>query len=99
MDSFLILDISILLFVVLSAFFSFMRGFSQEFLSLLTWIISIFGSYKYGEGFVNSFNKTIDNIVVSNIASYFLTFIVIMIILSFITKKFSILIKKVMLAW
>ena len=87
MDSFLILDISIFLFVVLSAFFSFMRGFSQEFLSLLTWVISIFGSYKYGEGFVNSLNKIIDNIVVSNIASYFLTFIVIMIILSFITKK------------
>ena len=94
MDSFLILDISIFLFVVLSAFFSFMRGFSQEFLSLLTWVISIFGSYKYGEGFVNSLNKIIDNIVVSNIASYFLTFIVIMIILSFINKKFSILIKK-----
>ena len=58
---------------------------------------SIFGSYKYGENFVNSLNKIIDNIVVSNIASYFLTFIVIMIILSFITKSFSSLIKKVML--
>ena len=60
MESYLILDISILFFVVLSAFFSFMRGFSQEFLALLTWVISFFGSYKYGDKFVNVLNKIIE---------------------------------------
>ena len=94
MESYLILDISILFFVVLSAFFSFMRGFSQEFLALLTWVISFFGSYKYGDKFVNVLNKIIDNIVISNVVSYLLTFLIIMIILSFITKQFSSLIKK-----
>ena len=94
MESYLILDISILFFVVLSAFFSFMRGFSQEFLALLTWVISFFSSYKYGDKFVNVSNKIIDNIVISNVVSYVLTFLIIMIILSFITKQFSSLIKK-----
>jgi len=94
LESYLILDISILFFVVLSAFFSFMRGFSQEFLALLTWGISFFGSYKYGDKFVNVSNKIIDNIVISNVVSYVLTFLIIVIILSFITKQFSSLIKK-----
>jgi len=94
LESYLILDISILFFVVLSAFFSFMRGFSQEFLALLTWVISFFSSYKYGDKFVNVSNKIIDNIVISNVVSYVLTFLIIMIILSFITKQFSSLIKK-----
>ena len=94
MESYLIFDISILFFVVLSAFFSFMRGFSQEFLALLTWVISFFGSYKYGDKFVNVSNKIIDNIVISNVVSYVLTFLIIMIVLSFITKQFSSLIKK-----
>ena len=94
MESYLIFDISILFFVVLSAFFSFMRGFSQEFLALLTWVISFFSSYKYGDKFVNVSNKIIDNIVISNVVSYLLTFLIIMIILSFITKQFSSLIKK-----
>ena len=94
MESYLILDISILFFVVLSAFFSFMRGFSQEFLSLFTWIVSFLGSYKYGDNFVNFFNKIIDNIVISNFASYIVIFLIIMVILSFVTKRFSSLIKK-----
>ena len=94
MESYLILDISILFFVVLSAFFSFMRGFSQEFLSLFTWIVSFLGSYKYGDNFVNFFNKIIDNIVISNVASYIVFFLIIMVILSFVTKRFSSLIKK-----
>ena len=94
MESYLILDISILLFIVLSAFFSFMRGFSQEILALISWVLSFFGSYKYGENFANSLNKLIDNIVISSIASYVITFIIFMIVLSFITKSFSSLIKK-----
>ena len=95
MESYLILDFSILLFIVLSAFFSFMRGFSQEILALISWVLSFFGSYKYGENFANSLNKLIDNIVISSIASYVITFIIFMIVLSFITKSFSSLIKKV----
>jgi len=94
LESYLILDISILLFIVLSAFFSFMRGFSQEILALISWVLSFFGSYKYGENFANSLNKLIDNIVISSIASYVITFIIFMIVLSFITKSFSSLIKK-----
>ncbi len=94
MESYLILDISILLFIVLSAFFSFMRGFSQEILALISWVLSFFGSYKYGENFANSLNKLIDNIVISSIASYVITFIIFMIVLSLITKSFSNLIKK-----
>ena len=94
MESYLILDFSILLFIVLSAFFSFMRGFSQEILALISWVLSFFGSYKYGENFANSLNKLIDNIVISSIASYLITFIIFMIVLSFITKSFSSLIKK-----
>ena len=56
MESYLILDFSILIFIIISALFSFMRGLSQEFLSLLTWIVSFLGSYKYG----NSLNFSED---------------------------------------
>ena len=56
-------------------------------------IVSFLGSYKYGDNFVNFFNKIIDNIVISNIASYIVIFMIIMIILSFVTKRFSSLIK------
>lgn len=94
MESYLILDFSILLFLVISALFSFMRGISQEFLSLLTWIGSFFGSYKYGEIFVNFFNKFVDNILFSNIASYVILFLILMVFFSMITKKFSFLIKQ-----
>tara|TARA_Y100000991_G_scaffold19680_1_gene12823 strand:- start:103 stop:681 length:579 start_codon:yes stop_codon:yes gene_type:complete len=71
-----------------------MRGFSQEILALISWVLSFFGSYKYGENFANSLNKLIDNIVISSIASYVITFIIFMIVLSLITKSFSNLIKK-----
>jgi len=94
LESYLILDFSILLFLVISALFSFMRGISQEFLSLLTWIVSFFGSYKYGEIFVNFFNKFVDNILFSNIASYVILFLILMVFFSMITKKFSFLIKQ-----
>ena len=94
MESYLILDFSILLFIIISALFSFMRGMSQELLSLLTWVISFLGSYKYGEIFVNFFNKFVDNILFSNIASYLILFLILMVFFSMITKKFSILIKE-----
>ncbi len=94
MESYLILDFSILLFIIISALLSFIRGFSQEFLSLLTWVVSFLGCYKYGEIFVNFFNKFIEDIFFSNIASYTILFLILMVFLSIITKKFSILIKQ-----
>ena len=94
MESYLILDFSILIFIIISALFSFMRGLSQEFLSLLTWIVSFLGSYKYGEIFVNFFNKFIDNILFSNIASYTILFLILIVLFSILTKRFSILIKQ-----
>ncbi len=94
MDTYLIFDFTILAFILLSAFFSFWRGFSLESLSLFTWIVSFIVSYNFGGNFVNSFNKFFDNLLVSNIISYLLTFIIVFFFLSFLTQKFSISVKK-----
>ena len=94
METYLIFDFTILAIILLSAFFSFWRGFSLESLSLFTWILSFILSYNLGGHFVNNVNKLLDNLLISNILSYVLTFLLIFFFLSFITQKFSVSIKK-----
>jgi uncharacterized membrane protein required for colicin V production len=77
-----------------SAFFSFLRGFSHESLSLTNWILALFASYNFGGKFTNLINKFINNLFFSNGISYLLTFLIIFIFFSFLTKKISNLIKK-----
>ena len=86
-------DIIILVIILVSAFFSFFRGFSLELLSISGWIISFAGSYVYGTNLVNTFNKLINNILISTGASYVVVFLLIFIIFSFLTRKFSLFIK------
>ena len=78
----------------MSAFFSFLRGFSHESLSLINWILALFASYNFGGKFTNFINKFINNLFFSNGVSYLLTFLIIFILFSFLTKKISSLIKK-----
>ena len=94
MESYLIFDFFILFFIIVSAFFSFLRGFSHESLSLINWILALFASYNFGGKFTNLINKFINNLFFSNGVSYLLTFLVIFIFFSFLTKKISNLIKK-----
>ena len=82
-------DIIILSIILISAFFAFFRGISLEILSISGWVIAFLGSYIYGNNLVNFINKLINNIFISNIVSYAIFFLVIFILFSFITRKFS----------
>ena len=86
-------DIIILILILISALFAFFRGFSLELLSISVWIISFFGSYAYGNNLINFFNKIINNILISTAISYVVTFFIIFVIFSFLTRKFSVFIK------
>ena len=86
-------DVIILVLILISALFAFFRGFSLELLSISVWVISFFGSYAYGNKFVNFFNKVINNILISTGISYILVFLAIFIFFSFFTRKFSVYIK------
>ncbi|PPR42486.1 MAG: hypothetical protein CFH30_00550 [Alphaproteobacteria bacterium MarineAlpha8_Bin1] len=89
METYLIFDLTILIFILLSALFAFLRGFSQEFLSLLSWTGSFFGSYFFASYFINNINKFFGNLILSSVVAYILVFIVLLFFLSFLTKRFS----------
>lgn len=86
-------DIIILVLILISALFAFFRGFSLELLSISVWVVSFFGSYAYGNNFVNFFNKIINNILISTGISHVVVFLIIFTIFSFFTRKFSVYIK------
>ena len=94
MENYLIFDFFILFFILVSAFFSFLRGFSHESLSLINWILALLASYNFGGKFTNLINKFVNNLFFSNGISYLLTFLIIFIFFSILTKKISSLIKK-----
>jgi len=94
LETYLIFDFSILMVILISALFAFMRGFSQEILSLFSWIVAISGSYFFANNFVNLINKFTENIVFSRILSYVIVFLVLIFFLSFLAKIFSNTIKK-----
>ena len=94
MENYLIFDFFILFFILISAFFSFLRGFSHESLSLINWILALLASYNFGGKFTNLINKFVNNLFFSNGISYLLTFLIIFIFFSILTKKISSLIKK-----
>ena len=87
-------DLIILSIILISAFFAFFLGISLELLSISGWILSFIGAHKYGNNLVNFFNKFINNILISTGLSYFIVFLIIFIIFSFLTKRFSIYIKE-----
>ena len=94
MENYLIFDFFILFFILVSAFFSFLRGFSHESLSLINWVLALLASYNFGGKFTNLINKFVNNLFFSNGISYLLTFLMIFIFFSILTKKVSSLIKK-----
>ena len=94
LENFLIFDFLILFFIIVSAFFSFLRGFSHESLSLINWILALLASYNFGGKFTNLINKFVNNLFFSKGISYLLTFLMIFIFFSILTKKVSSLIKK-----
>ena len=87
------LDLIIIILIFISAFFAFIRGFSLEILSLSGWIFSIGISYLYGGIASNQINQLLDNFLISTVISYVFSFIILLIIFSFLTKNVSSLIK------
>ena len=75
-------------------FFSFLRGFSHESLTLINWVLALLASYNFGGKLTNLINKFVNNLFFSNGISYLLTFLMIFIFFSILTKKISSLIKK-----
>ena len=94
MQNYLIFDLLILFFILISALLSFLRGFSLEFLSLTNWVFSLLGSYHLGDNLVNFINKLLNNLIISNVVSYIFVFLLFFFIFSFLTKKLSSTIKK-----
>ncbi len=87
-------DVIILVLIFISALFAFFRGLSLELLSISVWIISFFVSYAYGKNLINFFNKIVNNILISTAISYVLVFLIVFVIFSFLTRKFSVFIKE-----
>ena len=87
------LDLIIIILIFISAFFAFIRGFSLEILSLSGWIFSIGISYLYGGLASNQINQFLDNLVISTVISYVFSFILLLIIFSYLTKNVTSLIK------
>ena len=87
------LDLIIIILIFISAFFAFIRGFSLEILSLSGWIFSIGISYLYGDLASNKINQILDNFLISTVTSYVFSFILLLIIFSYLTKNISSLIK------
>tara|TARA_B000000532_G_scaffold95919_1_gene76940 strand:- start:106 stop:753 length:648 start_codon:yes stop_codon:yes gene_type:complete len=94
LENYLIFDFFILFFILVSAFFSFLRGFSHESLSLINWVLALLASYNFGGKLTNIINKFVNNLFFSNGISYLFTFLMIFIFFSILTKKISSLIKK-----
>ena len=94
MENYLVVDLLILGFILISAGLSFFRGFSHEILSAINWIIALFGTYNFGDKLINFINKFINNLFISNGLSYFITFLIFFLFFSFLTKKFANLVKK-----
>ena len=94
MENYLIFDFFILFFILVSAFFSFLRGFSHESLSLINWVLALLASYNFGGKLTNIINKFVNNLFFSNGISYLFTFLMIFIFFTILTKKISSLIKK-----
>tara|TARA_B100000287_G_scaffold432583_1_gene492252 strand:- start:5762 stop:6409 length:648 start_codon:yes stop_codon:yes gene_type:complete len=94
LENYLIFDLLILGFILISAFFAFLRGFSHELLAVLNWIIALTITYNFGDKFVNLINKFINNLFFSSALSYVITFLIIFVVFSFLTRNFSGLIKK-----
>ena len=94
MESYLIFDISIIIFILISAVFSFTRGFSQETLSLISWVSAFFISYIFSSQLISHVDKVINNLVISKIFTYLAVFIFSLFFLSFFTSRFSSSIKK-----
>ena len=86
-------DLIIIILIFISAFFAFIRGFSLEILSLSGWIFSIGISYLYGDLASNKINQILDNFLISTVTSYVFSFILLLIIFSYLTKNISSLIK------
>ena len=87
------LDLIIIILIFISAFFAFIRGFSLEILSLSGWIFAIGISYLYGDLASNQINQLLDNFLISTVISYVFSFILLLIIFSYLTKNVSSLIK------
>ena len=77
MENYLIFDFFILFFILVSAFFSFLRGFSHESLSLINWVLALLASYNFGGKLTNIINKFVNNLFFSNGISYLFTFLMI----------------------
>ena len=94
MENNLIFDVSIIFFILVSALFAFSRGFSQEVLSLFSWVSAFFISFFCSKFLVGYINILINNFLISKISSYILVFIISLFILSYVTSKFSYTVKK-----
>ena len=91
MENYLVVDLLILGFILISAGLSFFRGFSHEILSAINWIIALFGIYNFGDKLINFINKFINNLFISNGISYFKKIFYFFFIYH---KKFANLVKK-----
>lgn len=82
-------DLVVILFILISAFFAFSRGFFQEIFSLFSWAGALLISFLYGDFISIYTDKILNNIILSKIITYILVFIVSLFFLSFISKKVS----------
>ena len=94
MEYYLIFDLIVIVFILLSSFFAFSRGFSQEILSLISWGLAFLVSLYFSKFFIVYVNYLVSSFLLSQIITYCLVFVSSLFILSFITSKFANSVKK-----
>lgn len=94
MENHIIFDLSVVVFIFLSAIFSFSRGFSQEILSLISWTSAFFISFIFSENLFFLTRFVVSNIFLSKVITYLLVFILSLFLFSYLTSKFSTSVKR-----
>ena len=79
--------LAIIFILLVTAFFSFLKGFSKDFSSTLCWISAILISHFFGSNFSIFLKPFIPNEHLSKVVAHSLLFILVLIAISIITSK------------
>lgn len=84
-----VFDLSFIFGLIFFVVFAFFRGFVREIFSLLNWVISTVATIYLSDVLAKLFRTLIDNVFVGNVLSVILSFMVIFIVSTLLTRKLS----------
>jgi membrane protein required for colicin V production len=81
-----LVDLGVLGIVAISALLGLSRGFVREMLGLGSWLLALYGAWRFGPALLPVANSTIGNPDLASVAAYGGTFIVLVIVLSLLAN-------------